>query len=238
MNCRPRPFLQSARPDTTNYVRYCLKLSEDDATKPEPPNQIIAFFKVIGDATCEAYYQSHRGILLREFEFFMETSEAEQRIRLSPELPSTEEYMRARLGTSAVNVASFFNEYAYGTSISVEVLNDPDMKVTNDLRSLKKEVAQQTVDSFVPLLYLVHGNLDLAVSLVVETIENAVKDFDCAAESLARKFSDDKEFIPRLETFIRACRLNCTGNLNWSLQTGRYGVSQHSIAGGVTLRLE
>lgn len=76
------------------------------------------------------------------------------------------------------------------------------------------------------------------MSLVVEIIENAVKDFDCAAESLARKFSDDKELMSRLETYIRACRFNCTGNLNWSLQTGRYGVSQHSIAGGVTLRLE
>lgn len=89
-----------------------------------------------------------------------------------------------------------------------------------------------------PLLYHKHGKLDLAVSLVVETIENAVKDFDCAAESLTRKFSGDKELMPRLETYIRACRLNCTGNLNWSLQTGRYGVSQHSIAGGMTLRLE
>lgn len=89
-----------------------------------------------------------------------------------------------------------------------------------------------------PLLYHKHGKLDLAVSLVVETIENAVKDFDCAAEALARKFSGDKDLMPRLEIYIRACRLNCTGNLNWSLQTGRYGVSQHSIAGGVTLRLE
>lgn len=89
-----------------------------------------------------------------------------------------------------------------------------------------------------PLLYHKHGNLDLAVSLVVETIENAVKDFDCAAEALTRRFSDDRELILRLETYIRACRLNCTGNLNWSLQTGRYGVSQQSIAGGVTLRLQ
>jgi hypothetical protein len=76
------------------------------------------------------------------------------------------------------------------------------------------------------------------VSLVVETIENAVKDFDCAADALTRKYSDDKELMPRLQTYIRACQFNCTGNLNWSLQTGRYGVSQHTIAGGVTLKLE
>ena len=84
-----------------------------------------------------------------------------------------------------------------------------------------------------PLLYHKHRSLDLAVSLVFESIENAVKDFDCAAEALARRFADDEELRHKLETYIRACRLNCTGNFNWSLQTGRYGVSQHSIAGGV-----
>ncbi|KAK2595981.1 hypothetical protein N8I77_013493 [Diaporthe amygdali] len=239
---------QTFRHETIKYIRYCLKLSEDEVKSPVPPNEIIAFFKVIGDAACEVYDRNHREILLSEFQFFMDTSEAEQRIRLSSELPSTKEYTRTRMGTSAVNVTTFFNEYAYGTSIPVNVLNDPDMKVlwdqtniiiwaTNDLLSLKKEVAQQTVDSLVPLLYHKHGNLDLAVSLVVETIENAVKDFDCAAEALARKFSADRELMPKLETYINACRLNCTGNLNWSLQTGRYGVSQHNIAGGVTLKL-
>lgn len=76
------------------------------------------------------------------------------------------------------------------------------------------------------------------MSLVVEIIENAIKDFDCAAESLMTKFSDDKELMARLGTYIRACRHNCTGNLNWSLQTGRYGVSQESISAGETVRLE
>lgn len=46
---------QTFRQETINYIRYCLKLSEDDTTKPVPPNQIIAFFKVIGDAACETY---------------------------------------------------------------------------------------------------------------------------------------------------------------------------------------
>lgn len=49
---------QTFRKETINYIRYCLKLSEDDSTEPAPPNQIIAFFKVIGDAACEVYDQS------------------------------------------------------------------------------------------------------------------------------------------------------------------------------------
>lgn len=46
---------QTFRRETINYIRYCLKLSEDDTTKAVPPNQIIGFFKVIGDAACETY---------------------------------------------------------------------------------------------------------------------------------------------------------------------------------------
>ncbi|KAF4923082.1 Presilphiperfolan-8-beta-ol synthase [Colletotrichum viniferum] len=174
----------------------------------------------------------------------MKTSEVEQKRRLSPDLPSIEEYVETRMGTSAVNVTSFFNEYAYRVSLPIKVLTDTYMKVvwdktniiiwaTNDLLSLKKEVGQQTVDSIVPLLFREFGSLDLAVSMVVETIEKAVEYFDYAAYILTERY-----LTGNLKTYINACRLNCTGNLNWGLQTGRYGVSKHTIAGGVMMRLE
>lgn len=46
---------QTFRQETINYIRCCLKLSEHDRSIPVPPNHIIAFFKVIGDAVCEVY---------------------------------------------------------------------------------------------------------------------------------------------------------------------------------------
>lgn len=46
---------QIFRQETIKYIRYCLKFPGDDGPIPVPPNQIIAFFKVIGDAACEAY---------------------------------------------------------------------------------------------------------------------------------------------------------------------------------------
>jgi len=54
------------------------------------------------------FFSGHRKILLRELEFFMETSELEQKRRLSPELPTVEEYSACRMGTSAVTVTTFF----------------------------------------------------------------------------------------------------------------------------------
>ncbi|KAI8293167.1 hypothetical protein K4K59_005890 [Colletotrichum sp. SAR11_240] len=205
---------QTFRKETIEYVRRCLGLDEVDCVTREPPeSKIIAFFKVIGDASCQAY--------------------------------GVEEYVETRMGTSAVNVTSFFNE----VPLPIKMLADPYMKVvwdktniiiwaTNDLLSLKKEVGQQTVDSIVPLLFREFGSLDLAVSMVVETIEKAVEDFDYAAYILTERYSGDESLTGNLKTYLNACRLNCTGNLNWSLQTGRYGVSKHAIAGGVMMRLE
>ncbi|KAF4808338.1 Presilphiperfolan-8-beta-ol synthase [Colletotrichum siamense] len=226
---------QTFRKETIEYVRHCLGLDEIEYVAREPPENKT--------------FLEHRELLLRELEFFMKTSEVEQKHRLSPDLPSLEEYLETRMGTSAVNVTSFFNEYAYRVSLPIKVLTDPYMKVvwdktniiiwaTNDLLSLKKEVGQQTVDSIVPLLFREFGSLDLAVSMVVETIEKAVEDFDYAAYVLTERYSGDESLIGNLKTYINACRLNCTGNLNWSLQTDRYGVSKHTIAGGVMMRLE
>ncbi|KAK1634851.1 hypothetical protein BDP81DRAFT_451346 [Colletotrichum phormii] len=65
---------------------------------------------VIGDTVCEAYDRDHGQILFDEIEFFIETSETEQQRWLSPNLPSTGEYIATRMGTGAVNVCLI--EYA------------------------------------------------------------------------------------------------------------------------------
>jgi hypothetical protein len=90
----------------------------------------------------------------------------------------------------------------------------------------------------VPLLYQRFGNLKLAVTLIVEAVEKAVRNFDRTAELLRKRYAGDEKISARLDAFIEASQFNCTGNLYWSLRTGRYGVSQKSIAGGVTLHLE
>ncbi|KAF2733669.1 terpenoid synthase [Polyplosphaeria fusca] len=122
---------QKFRDDTLRYMTFCLDLSEK--TCPTPENRIIAFFKVIGDAAVESYTQDQRKLLLRELEFFMETSEIEQRKRLSDDLPTLDEYITCRMGTSAVGVTSAFNEYAQGLApLPDRVMRDPDMRTLWD----------------------------------------------------------------------------------------------------------
>ncbi|EXF74184.1 hypothetical protein CFIO01_07834 [Colletotrichum fioriniae PJ7] len=123
---------QVFRRETLEYVQHCLRLSDNEAFRKVPTNHIIAFFKVIGDAVCEAYNRDHREILFDEIKFFIETSETEQQRRLSPDLPSTREYIATRMGTGAVNVCLFFIDYACGVSFPIEVLREVEMRTLWD----------------------------------------------------------------------------------------------------------
>lgn len=132
---------QNFRADTLRYMQHCLGLSREDC--PTPENQIIAFFKVIGDAVLEFYtFGTHksrntrpilivleqRELLLKELEFFMETSEVEQRRRLSDDLPTMDEYITCRMGTSAVGVTSAFNECVEASSEMYLILTVTDTR--------------------------------------------------------------------------------------------------------------
>jgi hypothetical protein len=88
------------------------------------------------------------------------------------------------------------------------------------------------------LLHQKLGQLDSAVTLVVEAIANAVQSFDYTAAFLLDKYSAKSSVKEGLKAFIEASQYNCTGNLQWRLRTGRYGVCQKSITGGVTVHLE
>jgi hypothetical protein len=89
----------------------------------------------------------------------------------------------------------------------------------------------------VPLLYQETNNLELSVSLVVDTIKKAVEKFDRTAELLQSKYAGDSEIQRRLKIHIEANQFNCTGNLYWSLRTSRYGVNAQTMTGGVTISL-
>lgn len=94
------------------------------------------------------------------------------------------------------------------------------------------------MDGLVPLLYHKLGDMNLVASSIVHNIEEAIQIFDLNADILLNKHAEDEKISSRLHGFIKQCRYNCTGNLYWSLRTGRYGISQESMAGGVTLHYD
>ncbi|RAL64505.1 hypothetical protein DID88_001980 [Monilinia fructigena] len=237
---------QDYRSDTRTYLYHCLSIGKVDPGD-EPSNAIIRSFKVIGDAICEVYTEAQRQILLEELLFFMDCSEIEQRVRLSEKLPTVEEYWRCRMGTSAVGVTTAMNEFAIGSEVSTMMINT-SMKalwdytneivwLVNDILSIKKELEQNTVDSLIPLLYIDAGSAQAAIDSAVASLHVVVNGFDKLANDLIDQYRSDEITQAALQRFLDACRHNCTGNLNWSLQTQRYGICQEASAEGISINL-
>ena len=94
------------------------------------------------------------------------------------------------------------------------------------------------MDGLVPLLFHELGDMNLVASTIVRDIEEAIRTFELTAEILLSKYAHDEKIASKLSAFIEQCKYNCTGNLHWSLRTGRYGISQESMEGGVTLHYD
>ncbi|KAF4469776.1 terpenoid synthase [Fusarium albosuccineum] len=239
---------QAFRRETIAWVRYCLKVSDETDNVPEPANPIIAFFKILADAAIGVYDLEHRLVLFDEVEKFIQATGTEQAQRLSPFLPTVEDYATNRIHTSAVNIICFFIEYGCDIMLPAEVLIDPDMCVIwnstnrivwahNDLFSLKKEVAQDTVDSLVPLLFHEKGSLDRAVAAVIGITETAMADLEASERALVAKHWGNLKLQHDLQKYIDGCKYICTGNLAWSLQTKRYGISDYINSDCLRIRL-
>jgi hypothetical protein len=96
-------------------------------------------------------------MFVREMEFFMETSEKEQRLRLSGTIPSLDEFWHYRLGSSAVAVCLSLNEFSWeGMDLPIEFYADKDVRAlfrytntiisaVNDLLSIKKEIVSSPI---------------------------------------------------------------------------------------------
>ncbi|KAJ3545113.1 hypothetical protein NM208_g2677 [Fusarium decemcellulare] len=239
---------QAFRRETIAWVKYCLKVSDETDNVPQPTNPIIAFFKTLADAAISVYDLEHRLVLFDEVEKFIQATGTEQAQRLSPFLPTVEDYATNRIHTSAVNIICFFIEYGCDIMLPAEVLIDPDMRIIwnstnrivwahNDLFSLKKEVAQDTVDSLVPLLFHEQGSLDRAVAAVIDITETAMADLEASERALIAKHWGNLKLQHDLQKYIDGCKYICTGNLAWSLQTKRYGISDYVNSDCLRIRL-
>jgi hypothetical protein len=72
----------------------------------------------------------------------------------------------------------------------------------------------------------------------MSTVHCTIKDFDAAADRLSVRYAGEDEVTRKaIEDFVMGCRYYCTGNLSWSMSTGRYGVYQDLKLDVITLKL-
>ena len=141
LSTRSRNFeaMQSFRFRTSKYIRQSLGFaSAEDKLSLGPPetNLLITSFGIVGEALmssytpgkdCNIYFtesrwqrltaqQEQRGRLLEHIEFFLKMSTTEQHVALGDSLPSLEEYLRRRMGTSAVRVCLALTEWVFSVT--------------------------------------------------------------------------------------------------------------------------
>ncbi|KAL9090100.1 MAG: hypothetical protein Q9159_002165 [Coniocarpon cinnabarinum] len=158
----------------------------------------------------------HRKRLLQEIKYFMTKSKVEQSQALSGKITTFYGYWSFRMGTSAVRIALALNEY------ELETPKDGDV---NDIFSLRKELAEDAVDSIIPIFFASTGNAQESADIAMKLISHYVNEFEAAASDLLKSCEKDVETVQNVRRFIEGCRSYCTGNLEWSFLTGRYGAS-------------
>ncbi|KAI0380854.1 terpenoid synthase [Hypomontagnella monticulosa] len=214
------------RSETIAYIQ--ASLSPNKIPKPSEisTNPLITGFNRIAEAVVDTYDASQTETLLRELKRYIQMTEEEQTLKLKDYIPTIEEYLRCRMGTSAVGPSIAIHEYALGMRIPQDVMQSELMQriwhetnmiisVTNDVFSLKKEIDQGEVDSLVPLLFLEQGSVQSAVDQATDIVRSSIQRLDAAEQEILERYSSMPALHSEIAEFIKSCKFACTGNLNW-----------------------
>ncbi|RDW58620.1 hypothetical protein BP6252_13096 [Coleophoma cylindrospora] len=98
------------RKQTLNFAEYHLGLGEHGEV-PTSPNPIIDSFRPIGQRFQKCYSVEQCQLVFEELKFAMQMSREEQQARLSDKIPTVNEYMRVRMGSSGVGLLLTALEY-------------------------------------------------------------------------------------------------------------------------------
>ncbi|KAI1104702.1 terpenoid synthase [Jackrogersella minutella] len=236
------------RQKTMDYLQESLSGNSQSNLSAISTNPIITAFRPVGEAISKSCDNRQISMFLNELLYFVQMCGEEQKLQMAHRLPTVEEYIRRRLGSGAVRIMFATTEYAYDITLSQEILDDEAMQrlceeanilicITNDLLSLKKEVALSQVDSMIPLLSLELGSVQAAINHATEAVRSSIQKIDAAEAEILARYSSTPEVREDIRKFIEGCKYACTCNLNWSLITGRYKLDCQSMKGGLHMTL-
>lgn len=193
---------------TMQFIAAKLDLAND---RPITTNVLITSFEDIGNviATKEDFEQRHR--FYREIDSFVSSTEPEQLRRSSAMLPSLQDYLDTRMGTSGVRVLAVLydllnDDLLTDVRLAATSLQDPCpaleflttqcnliISLTNDILSLKKEVEAGATDSAIPILFADKQDFSDATQTAVDMITNSKKAFDDVVQLICWNSSTEEE---------------------------------------------
>ncbi|KAI1093071.1 terpenoid synthase [Rostrohypoxylon terebratum] len=229
---------EDLRRATKNLVRQSLGLAqpgeEDDVI---PSNPLVMSFKDLAGAVCADYDEEQRKTLLGHFERYIDATRLEAEADLSDKLPSLKRYWEVRILTSGMGMLLGFAEYASQAKLPFQLVSSATFEklwtttvvinsIVNDLISFKKEMKAGSVLSSVAILYQQVGNLDAAVQMSLAHLRVLVDEFDRAADAIVSEVPLNPDEVDAVSKITEMMKTMNTGNLDWSLQSKRYGVNE------------
>ncbi|KAI0533791.1 terpenoid synthase [Xylaria digitata] len=235
------------RKDTTRYIEAAVSLPPDqNILNSASKDRLITNFLPVGQAIARSYDDRQLNTFLRELRFFVEMNEEEQKHQMMAALPSVEDYIRRREGTSATRVCLALTEYAVGFRLPAAIMESIEMQAIwheanmiistmNDVLSLKKEVDQSQVDTLIPLLSMRLGSVQAAIGKATDMVRSSIERFEAMERQLLQSCLSNPQLHDNVRIYIDSCKYACTANLNWSLSTGRYKLNVPTLRGGVRI---
>ncbi|KAI2621235.1 terpenoid synthase [Hypoxylon sp. NC1633] len=206
-------------------------------------NPLILSFKDIGEEISTVYDEEQRQTFLVRFDQYIDSTVLEAEADRSEKLPSLKRYWEVRILTSGMGTLLSFTEFAAQVRLPSRLVCSAAYEtlwvttilinsIVNDLVSFKKEMKAGSVLSSVAILYHQVDNLDAAVQMSLAHLRILVDEFDRTANTIlatSRLTSDELDAVSKV---VDTLRMINTGNLDWSLQSKRYGVSQFMTDAG------
>jgi hypothetical protein len=101
------------------------------------------------------------------------------------------------------------------------------ISIQNDMFSLKKELEHDLLNNICILLYVQHGDLQLAIDDANTRVSGWITKLDRTGRVLLARYDMEKD--PRVAAcvvkYVEGCEMMCTGNVTWSYENGRYGLT-------------
>ncbi|EHK16787.1 terpene synthase [Trichoderma virens Gv29-8] len=165
--------------------------------------------------------------LYDEIAIFIRACATEQRMRLDRAVPGFDEYMSLRDGTAAGGTLCTLVPFAMGRDVPSEMLNSPSVQVIrkqvnvltgliNDSLSLKKELHTDCAINAVCALSTPETSLDEIMTQIHQKLQDAVRQFDMAAEALLTHFLHDDHLHSLARDLANGYRSLVTGVLEFT----------------------
>ncbi|KAI2621516.1 terpenoid synthase [Hypomontagnella submonticulosa] len=234
---------ENLRSATKALVHQCFGVPGAEGQNEDLSNPLILGFKNIAKEVYAVYDKEQRRILVEHFDRYVDSTLLEAEADQSDKLPSLKKYWEVRILTSGMGTLLSVTEFAAQAKLPSRLVGSAAYdtlwmttvvinSIVNDLLSFKKEMKAGSVLSSVAILYHQVDNLDAAVQMSLAHLRIMVDEFDRTADMILSKYSLSPDEVEATSKIIDTLRIVNTGNLEWSLQTKRYGVCQFMTSSG------